>query len=46
MTYDEIWSAWNAKNSFGSKGEMSLQEAREVHLKWKRLGTEARNGTL
>jgi hypothetical protein len=44
MTYEEIWQAWNDKYPFGTKGEMTLSEAREVHLKWKRLGAEARLG--
>ena len=44
MTYEEIWNAWDAKYNFGAKGEMSPQEAREVHNKWKRLGSEARAG--
>jgi hypothetical protein len=44
MSYDEIWKQWNDKYAFGSKGEMSLAEAKEVHAKWKSLGTEARLG--
>lgn len=46
MTYDEIWHDWSGRYSFGAKGEMTPQEAREVHNKWKRLGTEAKAGLL
>lgn len=46
MSYDEMWKAWSDKNNFGAKGELSLQEAKEVHAKWKRLGTEARLGLI
>lgn len=45
-SYDEIWREWNDKYTFGAKGEMSLSEAKDVHNKWKRLGTAARNGTI
>jgi len=44
MTYDEIFSAWSARYSFGAKGEMTLSEARDVHKKWMRLGKEAAAG--
>ncbi len=46
MTYDELFEDWSSRYSFGAKGEMTLQEAREFHNKWKRLGTAARRGTL
>lgn len=46
MTYDEIYEDWASRYSFGAKGEMTPQEAKDFHLKWKRLGTEARRGTL
>jgi hypothetical protein len=44
MTYDEIFQDWASRYSFGAKGELTPQEAREIHNKWKRLGTEARLG--
>lgn len=44
MTYDEIWKAWSDKYSFGAKGELSIQEAKDVHNLWKRLGSEAKFG--
>ncbi len=46
MTYDEIYESWASRYSFGTKGELTLSEAREVHNKWKRLGTMARRGVL
>lgn len=46
MTYDEIYESWSSKYSFGAKGELTESEAREVHNKWKRLGTLARRGLL
>jgi hypothetical protein len=46
MTYDEIWKDWESRNNFGAKGELSLSEAREIHQKWKKLGTEARLGLI
>ena len=46
MTYNELYESWASKYSFGAKGELTLSEAREVHNKWKRLGTLARRGLL
>lgn len=46
MSYDEIWKAWNAKNNFGSKGELTPQEALAVHKKWMTLGKMAKTGIL
>jgi len=45
MNYDELYQAWAAKYNFGAKGELSVQEAKEIHNKWKNLGTEARIGS-
>lgn len=44
MTYAELFEDWQSRYSFGAKGELSPQEAREIHAKWKRLGMEARQG--
>lgn len=44
MSYDELYRDWESRYSFGAKGELTPQEAREIHNKWKRLGTEARLG--
>ena len=44
MTYDEIFVDWSSRHSFGSKGELTLSEAREVHKRWMRLGKEASAG--
>lgn len=44
MTYEELFDAWAERYAFGSKGEMSLSEAREIHKKWMRLGKEASAG--
>ena len=46
MTYGELYADWASRYAFGAKGEMSLDEAQEVHNKWKRLGTEAKLGIL
>lgn len=46
MTYDELYESWASKYSFGAKGELTPSEAREVHAKWKRLGTLAKRGLL
>lgn len=46
MDYDEIWKDWESRYSFGAQGELSLTEAKEVHNKWRKLGTEARLGTI
>ena len=46
MTYDEIWKDWESRNNFGAKGELSLSEAKEIHQKWKKLGTEVRLGLI
>lgn len=45
-SYEQIWKDWNAKFPFGTKGEMTLSEARQVHNKWKKLGTLAARGLL
>ncbi len=44
MSYDEIFADWSSRYSFGSKGELTLQEAQEFHNKWKKLGIEAKKG--
>jgi hypothetical protein len=46
MDYDELYTDWASRYAFGAKGEMTLDEARQVHNKWKRLGTEARLGLI
>ena len=46
MTYDELYADWASRFSFGSKGELSESEAREIHSKWKALGTQASKGLL
>jgi hypothetical protein len=44
MSYEELYKAWADKHAFGSKGAYTPQEAREIHNKWKNLGTAARLG--
>lgn len=44
MTYAEIFEDWASRYDFGSKGELTPKEAKEIHNKWKRLGTEAKLG--
>lgn len=46
MNYTELYDDWASRYAFGTKGEMSVHEAKEVHIKWKKLGTEARLGIL
>ncbi len=46
LSYDELYQAWAAKYTFGAKGELTPQEAREIHNKWKNLGIRARAGLL
>lgn len=46
MDYSELYEEWASRYDFGGKGEMTLQEAKAFHQKWKQLGTEARLGTL
>lgn len=46
MSYGELYQAWAERYAFGGKGEMTPQEAKEFHIKWKALGTAARQGTL
>lgn len=46
MSYDEIFKAWEEKFAFGSKGELTPSEARQIHVKWKTLGTLAKQGVL
>jgi hypothetical protein len=46
MDYDEIWKDWESRYSFGAQGELTLSEAKQVHNKWKKLGTEARLGII
>lgn len=46
MTYEELFQDWASRHNFGAKGELTPQEAREVHNKWKRLGTEAKAGLI
>lgn len=44
MSYDELFADWSSRYAFGAKGELTPQEAKAIHEKWKRLGTEARIG--
>lgn len=46
MTYDELFEAWSSKYAFGAKGELTMHEAKQIHQKWKKLGTLARQGVL
>jgi hypothetical protein len=46
MSYEELYQDWASRYAFGAKGELSLSEAREIHNKWKVLGTQARQGTI
>lgn len=46
MTYDELFQDWSSRYSFGAKGELTPNEAREIHNKWKNLGIQARLGLI
>lgn len=46
MTYEELFQDWSSRYAFGAKDELTPHEARAIHIKWKRLGTEARLGIL
>jgi hypothetical protein len=46
MTYDEMYEDWSSRYSFGAKGELTPNEAKEIHIKWKNLGTAAARGLL
>lgn len=46
MDYSELYEDWASRYAFGAKGELTLDEARQIHNKWKTLGTEAKMGTL
>lgn len=46
MNYEELYQDWASRYAFGAKGELSLSEAREIHNKWKVLGTQARQGMI
>lgn len=46
MSYDELFEDWSSRYSFGAKGELTPQEAKAIHEKWKSLGTQARLGLL
>lgn len=46
MSYNELYEDWASRYAFGAKGELTLSEAKEIHQKWQRLGTEARQGTI
>lgn len=44
MTYDELYKDWASRYNFGSKGELTASEAKDIHNKWMRLGKEAKVG--
>lgn len=46
MTYDELYTDWASRYSFGAKGELTVSEAKEIHIKWKMLGSQARTGLI
>lgn len=46
LSYGELYAVWAAKYNFGAEGELTPQEAREIHNKWKRLGSQAKAGIL
>lgn len=46
MTYDELYQDWASRYAFGAKGELSVEEAQQIHEKWKRLGTQAKLGVF
>jgi hypothetical protein len=46
MTYDELYQSWAERYSFGAKGELTPNEARQIHAKWMNLGKQAKAGTL
>jgi hypothetical protein len=46
MTYAELFEDWSSRYAFGSKGELTVSEAQEIHNKWKNLGTQARLGLI
>lgn len=46
MNYDEIYKDWESRYAFGAKGELTPNEAKEIHIKWKTLGIKAAKGIL
>ena len=46
MSYEELFRDWESRYAFGAKGELTPSEARQIHEKWRALGTAARNGTI
>ncbi len=46
MSYEELFQDWNSRHAFGSKGSLSLSEAREIHNKWKSLGQQAQKNLI
>jgi hypothetical protein len=46
MSYDELYKAWSSKYNFGGKGELTLSEAKEIHARWKALGSAAKAGLI
>lgn len=46
LSYDELWDAWSARYAFGAKGELTLDEAKQIHTKWKTLGKQAKAGLI
>jgi hypothetical protein len=46
MSYDELYEDWASRYAFGANGELTVSEARQIHSKWKTLGTEARRGLI
>lgn len=46
MNYGELYQSWADRHAFGAKGEMTLHEAKEFHIKWKTLGKLAGQGVL
>jgi hypothetical protein len=46
MTYEELYEDWASRYHFGAKGELTPNEARQIHNKWMNLGKAAKAGTL
>jgi hypothetical protein len=46
MSYAELYEQWASKYAFGAKGELTINEAKNIHRKWAKLGTLAKKGLL
>ncbi len=45
VTYGDVWTRFSDAHYWGAKGELTEDEARETHARWKRLGKMVAAGT-